>query len=310
VSYHYRTSAPFSAASPLFLALFLFGSIILYIAILFWTLNTSEGQCHLRIWFFALGFAIMFGALFSKTFRVYRVITVAAEKLKKISFPNTELLFIFGVVVVIEVILLVLWSSVGQPKAYRISPIQYRPMYDFYECSFTNKDSIFLGILSTYNILLCCVGIYCSIRIWNIPYQFYNESKSIGFSMYNMFFFLVIIYILQLVIEIDHSLKFMIRSFAIIISIGISIVSIFWDKIKHRNTKLSKTSVHKSNSSGDNSGEMVMTNNSKADFGNEWEKEYQSLWGKYEKLLQRPEDWQKEYKVLLGRYEKLVQSTL
>jgi len=56
------------AASPSFLVLLLFGSILLYLSVLTFLPNLINGSlCKLRPWFLGIGFVVVFGACFAKS---------------------------------------------------------------------------------------------------------------------------------------------------------------------------------------------------------------------------------------------------
>jgi hypothetical protein len=62
------------ASSPIFMSILLLGSTMLYAQP--WTMMptvVSASSCHLRAWMLAVGFGLMFGALFSRTWRVWRL---------------------------------------------------------------------------------------------------------------------------------------------------------------------------------------------------------------------------------------------
>lgn len=164
------------ASSPIFLSILLLGATLLYAQP--WTMMpdvVTGATCHLRPWLLALGFGLMFGALFSRTWRVWRLFSNEGVTIFKI----TDMQLGLGVLIVvsIEVILCILISSLANPTQTKIVVDPLRPFFDYDVCSTNTAWFTLIGILGGYNLLIIVIGIYLAIRIRVIPLSAYNESK-------------------------------------------------------------------------------------------------------------------------------------
>lgn len=52
-----------SAASPVFLGLIALGSLLPILGVYSWMLHNETVLCHLRIWFYNVGFSLVYGYL-------------------------------------------------------------------------------------------------------------------------------------------------------------------------------------------------------------------------------------------------------
>lgn len=230
LTFIYRNTKSIVASSPLFLFIMLIGSIMLYTGILTWTLTTSDVLCMLHWWLIGIGFILMFGGLLVKVWRISRIFN--DKDLSVIRISNIELLVAVGVAVAIEIALLVVWTAAGRSKAALRPTDPIRPSLDYMICTATTVGTVILSVLAGYKGLIMIAGVWLSVSTWKIKYSVYNESRAIAFSMYNLFFFLVLAVIVQLVINGSNQRKaqFVVRSFMILFGTFLPIAVIFIPK--------------------------------------------------------------------------------
>ena len=228
--FFYHNHQHVRAASPVFLTTILAGSIMLYSVFYTWTLIATTAVCHLRIWLLGVGFVLMFGALFAKTWRVMRIFTLSDIRVFKIT--NLQLMAKISILLGIEIALLIAWSAASRPHQVLkvIDPI--RPSKNLLVCSTSALGTVFLSLLVAYKLIMVGFGIYMSIRIWKIPRKEFNESRSIAFSMYNMLTFGVITFALQVSQVIPDPAMFIIRTICISLSTIFTIGAIFGPKLR------------------------------------------------------------------------------
>lgn len=104
------------AASPLFLIIILVGTILMYLTIFAWLLESRTAACHMRFWLLGMGFVICFGALFAKTFRVMRIF--GSKSLTVFRISNGQLLLGLAALILIEAVLLAIWSGTSRSESY------------------------------------------------------------------------------------------------------------------------------------------------------------------------------------------------
>lgn len=154
----------FRASSPVFLCVILLGSTILLAQP--WTMipdAVSDAACHLRPWLLALGFGLLFGAMFAKSWRIWYLFSNQGVSIFKVS--DGQLSLIIGIILGVEVLLCVLISSVAQPRAIAVVPDSLRPIYNYSVCSAGTAWNALLGVLGVYNAIIILVGVYLTIRV-------------------------------------------------------------------------------------------------------------------------------------------------
>lgn len=230
LTFRYRDNKAIVASSPLFLYIMLFGSVVLYTSIFTWNLTTSDALCMIHWWLLGCGFCFMYLGLLVKAWRISRIFN--KSHLAVIRISNQDLLIIVGGGLLIEVILLVVWTAVGPSKSITLPTDPLRPSLDYMTCTSSKTGEIILILAGIYKLGLIIVGVALSIQTWRIKLKIYNESRSIAFSMYNLFFFLVLAIIVQLVINTGSQrvAQYVVRSAVIILGTAVPIAVIFIPK--------------------------------------------------------------------------------
>lgn len=135
-----------------------------------------------------MGFIIMFGALFAKSWRVYRL--YSNPSLNAAHLGDLELFLQLSIFVIIMIILLIALSIAGEPAATYFNLDQYRPYKNYIDCS-TAYPGRFTGALSAvlvYAGLVTLVGLFVAWRVRDIPNIVFDESQTIGFSIYSILY--------------------------------------------------------------------------------------------------------------------------
>eukprot|EP01125_Pyxidicula_operculata_P000425 TRINITY_DN10459_c0_g1_i1.p1 TRINITY_DN10459_c0_g1~~TRINITY_DN10459_c0_g1_i1.p1 ORF type:complete len:827 (-),score=177.16 TRINITY_DN10459_c0_g1_i1:146-2626(-) len=177
------------ASSPIFLSIMLGGSLVLYSTVPFWMLHTNEGSCHMRVWLLNLGFTLLFGTLVAKTHRIKAVFYEGKQQMKVSKFSNSKLMVICAVLVLIDMVILAVWSGVTQPNVQIAVIDPYRDALNFYQCIWPWYNWIFIGIEFLYKGLMIIYGLFLSVILWRYGNSMWVESKQIIFAMYNLIVF-------------------------------------------------------------------------------------------------------------------------
>lgn len=109
ISYN-RDAEIIRTASPFFCVLILVGFVISLMSVYGWADRPTFSICQMRIWLGGVGFAIVFGALVVKNFRIRQIFS--NESLEVFAITNKDLL-LQGVLpaVVVEIIILAVWYA-------------------------------------------------------------------------------------------------------------------------------------------------------------------------------------------------------
>eukprot|EP01121_Diplochlamys_sp_Union-15-3_P008255 TRINITY_DN2180_c0_g1_i1.p1 TRINITY_DN2180_c0_g1~~TRINITY_DN2180_c0_g1_i1.p1 ORF type:complete len:593 (-),score=91.93 TRINITY_DN2180_c0_g1_i1:352-2130(-) len=97
------------ASSPLFSLISIFGALLLLSVNLIRGF-TADDNCMLEVWFFGVGFILLFSPIFAKIYRIHKIFNTMT--LEKFSVSNLELLQIVTITLGLEIILLIVWSIV------------------------------------------------------------------------------------------------------------------------------------------------------------------------------------------------------
>eukprot|EP01130_Rhizamoeba_saxonica_P017564 TRINITY_DN8546_c0_g1_i1.p1 TRINITY_DN8546_c0_g1~~TRINITY_DN8546_c0_g1_i1.p1 ORF type:complete len:747 (+),score=103.85 TRINITY_DN8546_c0_g1_i1:56-2296(+) len=245
------------ASSPLFLVAIGIGCIIAISSIFFWApiTHSTVVSCHLRFWLLGIGFSITFGSLFSKTWRIARMFD--ASTLEVYTVTDQDIVKITSVVCVIQAIVLFIYSLSGVRSVIEIVDSD-RALYNYHYCEDSTFGIIMLAILGGFSLILLFVGVILSVLIHNrVTDKKFNESKIIGFMIYNLFFFFVVAVSLQFA-DIERYFLFDITSICIIGAMVITIVSIWINRAAlFKKTEVSGNQSSKFSGSGNASNTTV-----------------------------------------------------
>ncbi|KAJ3288917.1 hypothetical protein HK104_007856, partial [Borealophlyctis nickersoniae] len=174
--YVHRNRTSVRRASQVFSHLIIFGGLLThgfnYLSI---GVPTSF-TCIARSWFLVLGFALCFGSLTIKTYRIYAIFHVATKQNKTMNLSNLFLLRYLALFLVIEIALLILWSIWGNGGAitqtYIVPNTPYT--YDLKVC--TGPGTAANALLLFYNGLMVLLSAYLTFLVRNVVVD-YNENK-------------------------------------------------------------------------------------------------------------------------------------
>lgn len=236
LTFVFRQAKGIIASSPLFLYLMLLGSLFIYAGILTWPLHTNSAMCMLHWWLLGLGFTMMYGALLVKVWRISRIFN--GKDLSLIRITNKELIIFMSVALAIEVVFLIIWSAAGPSLAVRRAQDVNRPRLDYMTCTTPTVGVVMLSLMAAYAAIFIIAGVWLSIKTWKIKYSIYNESRSVAFSMYNLFFFLALAIIAQFVLNSDvgehRDAQFVVRSAFILLGALLPIAVLFLPKFARK----------------------------------------------------------------------------
>lgn len=192
-------------AQPVFCAMVLAGVALSSISILLFTVDgdvddeteqssevwtSADTACMASVWFFGIGFVLMYSALLVKMKKILYIFNMKYEmgssSRKKMSVRQNVKL-VLGLVA-IEVIILLAWT-ITSPLRYSYTVVNSYQQGDFQVnlnrglCS-SELDVQFLVALASYHIALLAYSMYVAIKTTNIHTAF-SEGKYIRFAVYN-----------------------------------------------------------------------------------------------------------------------------
>eukprot|EP01101_Sappina_pedata_P010696 TRINITY_DN680_c0_g1_i2.p1 TRINITY_DN680_c0_g1~~TRINITY_DN680_c0_g1_i2.p1 ORF type:complete len:674 (-),score=194.67 TRINITY_DN680_c0_g1_i2:1290-3311(-) len=238
------------------------GAIMSYVAIIWWFLPPyATWVCQLRLWFTACGLSLMLVGVFCRLlgihymyFRVYQ-----QGSLRKSLFSPIPSLIVSGLIIAIQLIILILWTSINTFEQGEITVDDLNLEYQD-ECNSDNIE-VWLGIEAGYFALLLLYGIFVLFSTWNIKSSV-QESRWVLIACYNCIICLTIVIILVSVMDLDDADLFYMASIpltAVIISITSAIFlprffGLLSSKISSSNRSHGKHATTPAATTGSNSG--------------------------------------------------------
>jgi hypothetical protein len=216
----YRRDLLIHASSPLFLSFILMGIIMVITANYIWLGDQTMGSCIAQKYLLYLGFALAFGSLLVKNWRIYSLFNDQSMQIIKIT--NAQLVGYVAAIVSAFLILLILWAAIDPPRP---SPSH---ISGFWCASQSPSWEIIINIMALVGLL---AGAMMAILTRKIPHL-YNEARFIGLACYNLIVILVgggfLAYFIQPAIGAAGGS--IIASFVLIISFGAVFALLFVPK--------------------------------------------------------------------------------
>merc|ERR1712137_747666 len=217
------------ASSPTFLIILILSCLLGYISEFSWYGRPHPVACGFRPWLLGLAVVSLISALSAKTWRLWRIFKKAYKK-ERIS--DLQLLVLYAIMVLPAIVILIVWTIVSTPTA----AVEEQHDRDHYVCTtggFTGKPGgmIFFFILVGYEGFILLVAAFLSIVTRNVP-SFFNESKLIVISIYNLGFLAAVVIPVVIVLNsINPFASWVIRSLAVLYAFTATLFLQFASKV-------------------------------------------------------------------------------
>eukprot|EP01099_Mayorella_cantabrigiensis_P006313 TRINITY_DN522_c0_g1_i2.p1 TRINITY_DN522_c0_g1~~TRINITY_DN522_c0_g1_i2.p1 ORF type:complete len:927 (-),score=187.83 TRINITY_DN522_c0_g1_i2:216-2996(-) len=198
---HFQKRKVFRAASLFFLRLVLLGAAIGFGANLMVVLPVSKSSCVIYSWLSWIGFTLVFGGLYAKTYRIWKIFT--NSKLEVLQLGDGKLLQTTLAIFSIDGILMILWHSIDTP--YVTTTGKYYEDGKTAEYCTSEHENVWLTLylIPFFGLL---IGLsFVSFRIRNLQSKF-NESKQLALAIYHFTFCFIVS--LSLSIALHQFLEF------------------------------------------------------------------------------------------------------
>lgn len=187
-----RESPIIISATWEFLIIMLLGSALGYGSMFTWIGRPEKWICALRIWLPPIAFVLMAAPLLAKTWRLHRIFTLGSLKITPIKL--WKLLIFAGLLILVQIVICAFWIGLGT-----IEPIIINSTSDlttsYVLCEQKQANQIATWITFGWTGLTLLIGAYYAFRVRNLPKE-WNESRWIGFSIYNSILSSVIVIVL------------------------------------------------------------------------------------------------------------------
>jgi hypothetical protein len=252
VMVHQRDSPVVMVATWQFLLVMLFGCALGFGSVFTWIGRPYDYTCALRIWIPPMAFILIMAPLLTKTWRLHRIFTLGSLKVRP--YPLSYLIAMCAVLFTVQFIICIFWIALGTIKPV-IVPDANDKKIAYVVCASNQSNRIASYVTYGYLGLLMLIGCYLTFRVRNLPKDF-NESRWIGFSIYNTMLFSIIIIIVGYALN-KFPITVMILICVCTLAIAIGAVSFMlapklWTLIRHPEKR--------SNSSGNSGSTNTNTN--------------------------------------------------
>jgi len=194
----------------------------------------TDFECNMRILLLSLGFSCLYGSLFIKTWRI-AILFREHSSFSIFSITLKKLIIIFIAMIFIDIIIILLLLIIDPFESVFISPDPERPVLGYHDCIIKSPPYggyVLLSLLGLVKIALLIFGIICTFLIRKVKFIHLNESKWIAYSIYNLFFCIIIIVILLVALQdyTQRELLFVLRSILTLFSTFTTSVFLFIPK--------------------------------------------------------------------------------
>ena len=218
-----REAPVIKASSVPFMQIILFGSLVGYASL--FTGGHHSTACTVSPALLTLSFALTFGSLFARTYRLFKIFL--SRKLQFRTITDRDLFGMLGYLVLFEVASLSVWYWLDMPQAVQVQD-ESDPFVKQWACK-TNHPEVWWTVQLVPKFIVLTFGGFLAYRTRNIVERF-NETKLIAFSLWNTFLFLTIALGLRTLIK-DPDVVFLVVSMSVFVILGSTVGILFIPKI-------------------------------------------------------------------------------
>ena len=179
----------YRSSSPVFVYISLLGVLALFVDMQLLTVSSpSDAECSALNWVTQLGYTLLFGPLFLKAYRIYRIF--GKRRLKVVKLSNARLLSWLAALLVCDVVYLGVWQSVAPVVAVTTLQLETdQRMHSYVQCSFgySSASYDFFIASAVLKAAWLLVGVLLAFSTKSASGTF-NESKAIAMAIYNAVF--------------------------------------------------------------------------------------------------------------------------
>ncbi|EDV18776.1 uncharacterized protein TRIADDRAFT_16716, partial [Trichoplax adhaerens] len=238
---NYRHDRHIKLSSPRINIVSAIGCLICYFSIIVFGIDsgvvpliTVPAFCTVKIWLLCIGFTFAFGALFAKTWRIHKIFTC---KTRQSVIKDWHLLTTVFQLLIIDVIILLCWTiidpmqlkhltittQINQDESNTIS----RQLQYYCSC---NQIVVWMAIVFGYKFLLLLIGSFLAYETRNVTIPALNDSKFIGFSIYNVTLLAAVGSIISFVVRASPTTLYVLHAILIFICSTTTLMFIFIPK--------------------------------------------------------------------------------
>ncbi|KAI9486341.1 MAG: periplasmic binding protein-like I [Benjaminiella poitrasii] len=225
----YRKREVFKASSPLFCVLELVGFLLAYVSLFFFVGYRTKLTCTIIPITFHLGYALVLGNLIAKNYRIYRIFNNIF--ITKTAVTDIQLLKVSGSIFAITGSILIIWFSSNKVSTVNV-PVSRSAYY--VDCAFEGANhTVFVSLLAFFGALQLLFATFLAFKTKAVGrnYSKYSEYKQIGLSVYNIFFSVLIGFIIFFIPTTDYYTRHYLTATMIVWATTFSLLTLFIPKL-------------------------------------------------------------------------------
>ncbi|CAB3995815.1 gamma-aminobutyric acid type B receptor subunit 1-like [Paramuricea clavata] len=246
----------FKMSTPPLNNLMIIGAIIAYIYVPLHGIKSCTMEvtvlnsilCKVDAFFISIAFSLVFGAIFMKTWRIYKIFTNVKLSKQLRFLTNKHLVVLVILLVIFDSIYLLIWNTV-HPLQDRIEEVlvenhhAVNKVYFAHACTSPYYHQWFVGLVS-YKGILMLFGMFLTWETRNVSFPGLNDSKYIGMCVYNIFIVtMVVLPVGMFTFKANVDAGYSITATSIIFCTTATLVLMFYTKI-HLEKKTATTPTH------------------------------------------------------------------
>ncbi|EDO41841.1 predicted protein [Nematostella vectensis] len=243
----YRKYKFIKLSAPLFNNIIAFGCILCLASVYLFGIHDAAADdfsivCKARAWTLSIGFSCAFGAMFIKTWRIYKICTNKKLKVKLGPLSDWYLLSLVASIIIVDLVILITWEVVDplHHKVYNFAKEKdaKKPFtLNINQLNICTADMmiVWLTVMYVYKGVLLLYGVFLAYETRNVIYAHLNDSRVIGICVYNVVVLSVVGAFLSIILQHDnYEVMFMVLSVCIIFPATATICLLLFPKVSYR----------------------------------------------------------------------------
>jgi len=181
----YHWSVFISKYGTFYCGVILTGVLTSYIAAFSLLPEPTDALCLVFPWFLGIAFTLVYGCLFIKAWILYRLWRYALQ-LKRMSITALTVVKYVGVALLVEIVLLVIWSVVDRPRVHMVKMFD-----DTYQPQCKSDTPVFWIIFLCIKGVWLLFGVVVSVLTRSVVKE-YNNFTEFAYAMYNILIMVII----------------------------------------------------------------------------------------------------------------------
>ncbi|XP_065899522.1 gamma-aminobutyric acid type B receptor subunit 2-like isoform X2 [Dysidea avara] len=237
----FRNQKVVKLTSPYVNVMIIAGAVIFYITVILFGVDenvasssTVDHLCQTRVWLVAIGFSLLFGSIFAKTWRIYYIFYLARPN-SKFAVKDMHLFGVVAVLVLIDTIIMipstVISSAVLRREEEEIEGDNDNDLPQVIGVCSSDGSAVWLPLLFGYKGFFLLAGLILAIGTRKVKYSALNESQFIAMSVYGAVVVSIALTPIGFLLENFPTLQYAILGMMILLSITLILALVFVSKM-------------------------------------------------------------------------------